>query len=314
MSAGSSPPGGGSPRAGASLSTHLILVGAQLCFASLAVVGRMAVIARVPPAGIVLVRMLGGAIAFTLIARLRGTLRLERKDAAFFLLLAVLSVVLNQELFIHGLARTTATNAVVLGSTIPVFTALTAIVLRYEPVSARRLLGIAVAFTGCVILVGPDELSLSSSHLLGSVMILVNAACYGVYLAIARKVAGRYDPLAILAILFLIGLPLVAPLGVHAWTVAAPLTRSGVAFLAFLILVPTVGAYSLIQIGLRRAESSLVASYIYLQPVFATAGAAILLDERPGGQTALAAAVVLGGVWISAGARPSPAPASAPSS
>jgi drug/metabolite transporter (DMT)-like permease len=309
VSAGSS-----TPPSRARLSTHLILIGAQLCFASLAVVGRMAVDARVPPAGIVLVRMLGGAIAFTLIARLRGTLKLERKDAAFFLLLAVLGVVLNQELFIHGLARTTATNAVVLGSTIPVFTALAAIALRYESVSARRLLGIAIAFTGCVILVGPDELSLSSSHLLGSVMILVNAACYGIYLAIAGKVAGRYDPLAILAILFLIGLPLVAPLGVQAWAQAAPLTRSGVAFLAFLILVPTVGAYSLIQIGLRRAESSLVASYIYLQPVFAAAGAAVLLDERPGGQTALAAVVVLGGVWISAGVKPGPGPGPAPSS
>ncbi len=291
------------------LGTHAILIGAQLCFASLAVVGRMAVIAHVPPAGIVLVRMLGGALAFTSIARLRGALRLERRDRAFFALLAVLGVVLNQELFIHGLAHTTATNAVVLGSTIPVFTALTAIVLRYEPVSPVRLLGIAVAFAGCVILVGPDELSLSSSHLLGSGMILVNAACYGIYLAIARKVSGRYDPFTILAILFVIGLPLVAPLGVYAWTAAAPLTAAGVAFLAFLILVPTVGAYSLIQIGLRRAESSLVASYMYLQPVFATIAAAILLDERPGGRTALAAAVVLGGVWISVMARPTVMPA-----
>jgi drug/metabolite transporter (DMT)-like permease len=298
------------------LATHGILVGSQLCFASLAVVGRMAVIAHVPPAGIVLVRMLGGAVAFTLIAYLRGGLRssggaggLARGDRAFFFLLAILGVVLNQELFIHGLARTTATNAVVLGSTIPVFTALTAIALRYEPVSPRRLLGIAVAFTGCVLLVGPDELSLSSSHLAGSVMILINAACYGVYLAIARKVSGRYDPMTILAILFVIGVPLVAPLGVHAWTQAAPLTANAIAFLAFLILVPTVGAYSLIQIALRRAESSLVASYIYLQPIFATAGAALLLDERPGGRTALAAAVVLGGVWISAMAKPGARPA-----
>lgn len=291
------------------LATHGILVGAQLCFASLAVVGRMAVIANVPPAGIVLVRMLGGAAAFSLIAYLRGALRVQRGDRSFFLLLALLGVVLNQELFIHGLASTTATNAVVLGSTIPVFTALTAIILRYEPVSPLRLIGIATAFTGCVILVGPDEFSLSSSHLLGSVMILVNAACYGVYLAIARKVSDRYDPMAILAILFVIGVPLVAPLGVHAWTQAAPLTSQSIAFLAFLILVPTVGAYSLIQIGLRRAESSLVASYIYLQPIFATAGAALLLDERPGGRTALAAVVVFGGVWISAAARPRAKPA-----
>lgn len=295
-----SPPGSG--RA-ASPATLLILVGAQLCFASLAVVGRMAVNAHLPPAGIVLVRMLGGALAFTAIARLRGVLKLERRDALLFVGLALLGVVLNQELFIHGLAHTTATNAVVLGSTIPVFTTLAAIVLRYEPVSPMRLLGIAVAFTGCVILVGPEELSLSSSHLLGSVMILINAACYGVYLAIARKVAGRYDPFAILAILFVIGVPLVAPLGAHAWAGAAPLGASGAAFLAFLILVPTVGAYSLIQIGLRRAEASLVASTIYLQPVFATAGAAVLLDERPGPRTALAAAIVFAGVWISARAR-----------
>ncbi len=166
-----------------------------------------------------------------------------------------------------------------------------------------RLLGIATAFTGCVILVGPDELSLSSSHLFGSVLILVNAASYGIYLVIGRKLVDRYDPMAILAILFLIGVPLVAPLGVHAWTQAAPLTASGVAFLAFLILVPTVCAYSLMQIALGRAESSLVASYIYLQPVFATVAAALLLDERPGGRTAVAAAIVLGGVWISARAR-----------
>jgi drug/metabolite transporter (DMT)-like permease len=288
------------------LTIHLILIGAQLCFASLAVVGRLAVIAQVPPAGIVLVRMIGGALAFLLIARLRGTLRIHRRDLAFFILCAVLGVVLNQELFIHGLARTTATNAVVLGSTIPVFTALFAVVLGYEPVSRLRLAGIAVAFVGCIVLVGPDELSLSSSHLLGSVMVLANAASYGMYLAIARKIAGRYDPMAIVAVLFSIGVPLVAPLGIYAWSHAAPLTGASVGFLAFLVLIPTVAAYSLVQIGLRHAESSLVASYIYLQAVFTTIGAAILLDERPGQRTVVAAAIVLSGVFISAQARPAP--------
>ncbi|NJM92183.1 MAG: EamA family transporter, partial [Rhodospirillaceae bacterium] len=222
--------------------------------------------------------------------------RLERRDRRFFVLCAVLGVVINQELFIHGLARTTATNAVVLGSTIPVFTALFAIALGYESASRTRLVGIALAFVGCVVLVGPDELSLKSSHLLGSVMVLANAASYGMYLAIARKVAGRYDPFAIVAILFLVGVPLVAPLGVHAWSQAGPLTGATIGFLAFLILVPTVGAYSLVQIALQHAESSLVASYIYLQPIFTTVAAAFLLDERPG-PTAAAAAIVLGGVW-----------------
>jgi drug/metabolite transporter (DMT)-like permease len=293
-------------RAPSRLAIHAMLAAAQLCFASLAVVGRMAVVAHVPPAGIVLVRMIGGAVAFSAIATWRGTLQLERRDRRFFVLCAVLGVVINQELFIHGLARTTATNAVVLGSTIPVFTALFAIALGYESASRTRLAGIALAFVGCIVLVGPDELSLKSSHLLGSVMVLANAASYGMYLAIARKVAGRYDPFAIVAILFLVGVPLVAPLGVHAWSQAGPLTGATFGFLAFLILVPTVGAYSLVQIALQHAESSLVASYIYLQPVFTTVAAAFLLDERPGPRTAAAAAIVLGGVWISARGGPRP--------
>ncbi|MEZ4362062.1 MAG: DMT family transporter [Kofleriaceae bacterium] len=287
----------------APLSVHLVLLAAQLCLASLAVVGRLAMVAHVPPAGIVLVRMVGGAIAFAAIARWRGTLKLERGDAPFFLLCALLGVVLNQELFLHGLARTTATNAVVLGCTIPVFTAIFSIALGYETASGLRLLGIALAFVGCFVLVGPSELSLASSHLLGSLMVLANAASYGMYLTLARRIAGRYDPIAIVAILFCIGAPLVTPLGVHAWSHAAPLTGATVAFLAFLVLIPTVAGYSLVQLGLRHAESSLVASYVYLQPVFASVGAAILLDERPGERTAAAAAIVLGGVWISTRAR-----------
>ncbi|HRC57082.1 MAG TPA: DMT family transporter [Kofleriaceae bacterium] len=285
------------------LTVHLLLIAAQLCFASLAVVGRMAVVAHVPPAGIVLVRMVGGALVFALIARARGVLRIERRDLRLFILCAVLGVVLNQELFIHGLARTAATNAVVLGSTIPVFTALFSIALGYEPWSRWRVAGIAVAFIGCLVLVGPDELSLSSSHLVGSVMVLANAASYGLYLALARKIAGRYDPWAIVAVLFLIGVPLVTPLGVVAWSTAPPLTGTTLAFLGFLVAVPTVAAYSLVQIGLRHAESSLVASYIYLQPVFTTIGATLLLDEPPGGQTLVAASIVLSGVWISAQAK-----------
>jgi drug/metabolite transporter (DMT)-like permease len=61
----------------------------------------------------------------------------------------------------HGLARTTTTNAVVVGSTIPVFAALASIALGREPVRARRLAGIAVAFGGVAALVGVEDLSLA---------------------------------------------------------------------------------------------------------------------------------------------------------
>jgi drug/metabolite transporter (DMT)-like permease len=287
------------------LAVHLILLAGQICFAALPVAGRLAMQGgRIPPAGIVIVRMCGGALVFTIVALRRGTLRIDRADIPKLLACALLGVAANQELFIQGLARSTATNASVLGATIPVFTALVAIVLGAEPARVRRLVGIAIAFGGAAALVGVEDVSTSSQHLAGSVMILANSLSYGTYLVVVRPLADKYDPVALLALMFIAGIPMVAPFGIAAWADAPPLDAGGVAYLAFLIAVPTVGAYTLVQTALRRAEATLVAAYIYLQPVFATAGAILLLDETLTVRMAGCGMIVLFGVWLAARSRP----------
>jgi len=252
------------------------------------------------PAGIVLARMTGGALVFALIAWRRGVLRLARADVPALIGCSLIGVAANQELFVQGLSRSTATNASVLGSTIPVFTALVAILLRREPVHPRRLIGIAVAFSGVAALVGADQMSMSSDHLAGSVMVLVNSLCYGTYLVVVRRLAGKYDPLALLAWLFLFAVPMVAPLGIIELAHTPALHASDIEFILFLIAFPTVAAYGLVQVALRRTESSLVAAYIYLQPVIATIAAMWLLDEQPTARTAVCGAIVLFGVWLAA--------------
>jgi drug/metabolite transporter (DMT)-like permease len=152
--------------------------------------------------------------------------------------------------------------------------------------------------------VGAEDLSLSSQHFTGSVLVLVNAMSYGIYLAIVRPLADRYDPIALLAFMFLAGVVMVAPLGIRAFAVdPRPITGSDCAFFAFLIAVPTVAAYSFIQLGLRRAEASLVAVYIYLQPVLAATAAVLILDEPVGPRLVICGGIVLSGVWLAARGR-----------
>ena len=284
------------------LSTHVILLFGQIAFASLPIAGKLA-LADIPPGVIPLVRTVGGALVFTLWAWRRGTLAWPKGDIGFIVLCALLGNVLNQELFIHGLARSTATNAVVIGSTIPVFTVLIAIVLRRERARLHRIGGMAIAFAGVAILVGADDLSTDSDHLLGSLMVLANALAYGSYLVIGKPLAERHDPIAILAYLFIAGTPMVAPIGIAAFANAPALDVADLAFLAFLIAVPTVAAYALVQTALKRAESSLVAAYIYLQPVFAALGTWLILDEHIGSRTLGCGLIVLFGVWLAARSR-----------
>ena len=282
----------------AALSVHLILIVAQVCFAALPVAGRLALNGTIGPAAIVLARVCGGALVFTLIAWRRGVLRIRREDMWPLLGCALLGVAANQELFVHGLARSTATNASLLNATIPVWTIVVAIVLRREPLRLRRMLGVVVAFGGVIALVGVDRMSTAPGHLLGSIMVLLNSLCYSSFLVVVRPLGERYDPFALIAWLFIAAAPFVAPFGIHELVNSPPLAGADFAYLGFLVAVPTVTAYALVQIALQRSESTLVAAYIYLQPVFATLGAMALLGEQPSLRTLLCGAVVLAGVRI----------------
>lgn len=286
------------------MSTHAILLGAQLCFASLAVVGRMAV-GHIPPNVVVATRIVGGMLAFATIAATRGVLaRPRRADLVRLIACAFLGVVANQTLFLNGLAHSTATNGSLLGATAPVYAAVFAVLAGHERFSAQRAGGIALALAGAALLVGLERVSTDPAHLAGNVMIVVNAISYALFLVLVGPLAARYPPLGLIALLFVAGAVLITPVGVVAWAHFAPeATRVDAAFLAFLVAVPTVGAYGLTQVALARAEPSLVATYIYLQPVLATAGAALLLGEPIGPRTLAAAAMILAGVFTSSRAR-----------
>jgi drug/metabolite transporter (DMT)-like permease len=250
----------------------------------------------VPANAIVLLRVAGAAVVFVIIARGRGGF--AKKDLPRIVACSLLGVVLNQILFLNGLARTTAVNASVLGSMIPVFTAAIAMLTRREPARPGRLLGIAVAMSGTLVLVRGESFSFSDANTIGNLLIVANSLSYACFLVLARTLAGRIAPTTFVALLFASALPFVAPMGIVAWASFTP-TGTDLALLAFIVAVPTVGAYGLNQLALVRAEASLVAAYVYLQPLLATVGAMVLLGERPGARVLVAGVLILAGLAVS---------------
>jgi drug/metabolite transporter (DMT)-like permease len=275
-----------------------------VCFAALAVAGKAA-LATVPPNAIVLWRVGAGALVFLLLARAGGGgVRAEKRDWLRLPACALLGVAANQLLFVNGLSHSTATNASVLGATIPVFTAAVGILSGREKPRARLLAGIGVALAGTLLLVRVDHFSLADDHVAGNLMILANSLCYGTFLVFVRDLAPRYPPMTLVALLFLAATPMVAPFGAADLAhVLSALTPARIGFLLFLLAVPTVGAYALNQRALAQAEASLVAVYVYLQPILATTGAVLLLGERPGWREGAAALLILVGVAIAARRR-----------
>ena len=209
-------------------------------------------------------------------------------------LYALLGVIANQLLFIYGLSRTTATDAVVMGASIPVFTVGAALALRRERATAAKLVGLAVALAGALTLAASARAARP-----GNWLVLANSLCFSFYLVLQRDLLARYRAITVVAATFLVAAVVLVPLGAPTLLAAAP-SLDGHAWraLGWIALAATVVPYLLNAWALARVPASVVAIYIYLQPLLGALIAAKVLGERPGWATAAAGALIGGGIAL----------------
>jgi drug/metabolite transporter (DMT)-like permease len=194
--------------------------------------------------------------------------------------LSVLGILLNQGLFLMGLARSTAINAGLLICLIPVFTFLVAALFGLESFSARRGTGVVIALISALPLFLARGASLGEGHATGNLLLAGNSLCYAVDLVFSRPLTLRHPPLVVIAWVYLLSvpwLPLFAtqgPLGP-----ALPSPEVWAAF-AYVLIFPTVLAYLLNMIALSRLPASTTAFYIFVQPFITAIAAWFVLGER----------------------------------
>lgn len=276
-------PAAHSPQTGG-LGPHVALVAVQVIFGTWPIFGKIA-LRVLPSTGLVAFRVAGAAAAFFLFGRLTRRLVVPaRRDLARFALYSLLGVVLNQLLFTKGLALSTATNSALLGTSIPVFTLLVGALLGLERLTLRAALGTVVAAAGVVYLIDPFGADFSGDKTLGNVLLVANTLSYGAYLALTQDAFRRYGALNAMTWVFLFGCVVAVPVGGYQLA-QTPLGEVGAGVwltVAYIILVPTVGAYYLNAWALERASPSTVAVYIYLQPLIAYAVAPLVLGAEEG--------------------------------
>ena len=269
-------------------------------FATWPIVGKVALKA-IPSVALVALRVAGAGLAFILIGALRGRVgRIQKRDWPLLIASSLLGVVLNQWLFVKGLSLTSVINATLLGTTIPIFTLLVSIALRTDRASFRRGLGICLAGAGVVYLIGPARAEFSSVTRLGDLLIVTNSLCYGTYIAISKDLMKRYSALTVITWIFIVGSVATVPFGAVSLSHVDLRSIGPVIWLAiaYIILVPTVGAYYLSAWALGRVPPSTVAVYIYLQPLIAFSLAPLLLGEKLSWRTLVAALLIFAGVLV----------------
>jgi drug/metabolite transporter (DMT)-like permease len=289
------------------IAPHLALIAVQIMFGTWPIVGKIA-LRSISTTSLVAMRIIGAAIIFSLVGRNVGELfRLPKRVIAWLAVTSLLGVVFNQLLFVKGLSLSTAINSTLLTATIPVITLIASILLGYEKGTLRHAIGVLFALVGVLMLVDPFQASFSPQTTAGNILVILSAISYGAYLAVSRNLFRRYGALTVITWIFVLGAIMTIPVAAYAWPTEKnwqQVTTAVWLAVAYVIIVPRVGAYYLNSWAITRVSPSIVAIYIYLQPLLAFGIAPLVLGETLSARIIVACCLVLAGVTVVTLRRP----------
>lgn len=286
---------------------HGALLVVSFCFATFPVAGKWAMFGFEPRAISVWRVVVAALVLMTLAYRKHpNEMRMSGRDLLQAFWLSLLGVSVNQVLYIEGLKRASATNAGLFMCLIPVLTYGISVLFGREALVLRKVFGLFLAMTGVAVLFVFRRSNQAADSLLGYVLVVLNATSYSVYLVLAKPMLKRKPALVVIAWVFLFGAAVVPLMSLDvAWAPEAS-GRAWVA-LAWILLFPTITSYGLNTWALERTEASIVGIYVCLQPIINMFLAALLLSERLKWPSAVAALLVLLGVYFVTRARRRPA-------
>jgi drug/metabolite transporter (DMT)-like permease len=257
---------------------------------------RVAVVPLGPIALVELRQVIAGGVLLFYLAAIGVALDVGTRWRTF-LILALLNSALPFTLIATAQQILTASYTVILVATSPLFAAMIAAAVLKEPLTARKVAGLALGIAGVALLVGWNPAAEALPPAWTIAFVLAAAALYAIAGIYTRVAAQGIPPLAtaagsqLAAALLLVPLvPFSPPAAMPsplAWAavLALALFSSALAFILYFQLIRSIGPVKTLTVN-------------FLTPLFGVGGGVLLLGERFTANVAAGAAVILGATWL----------------
>ena len=206
-----------------------------------------------------------------------------------------------------GLQYTSATNAVLLNSFIPVATIALSWAFLGKRLHGVEWLGVATSLAGVVIIVARGEMATLAALTLnlGDLWLLAAVAVWALYtIGLQWRPAG-VDPMLMLAAFTVVGLVVLAPF--YAMEIAdgrlIEATPAALAGIAYTGTLPAFVGYIFYNRAVGEVGASKASLFIHLMPVFGTLLAALFLGEVPQLYHYAGIALVFVGIYLTTALR-----------
>jgi len=266
-----------------------------VCWAS-AFAGIRAGLQGYGPGELALLRFVTASAVLAALAWRRGMRLPALKDAPGIALSGFLGITVYHVALNYGEMTVTAGAASLLIASVPVFTALLAILILGERLPLRGWAGIALSFSGIALIALGEGGGVRFEP--GSGLILLAAVGSSLYFIIQKPYLKRYGALQMTAfaiwtgtLFMLVWIPDMARQLIH-----APLKAT--AAVVYLGVFPAALAYLTWTYALARQPASRLMTFLYLNPALAIFIAWIWLGEIPNILVLIGGAVSVGGVVL----------------
>ncbi len=220
----------------------------------------------------------------------------------FITIQGIIGVAGFNSLIYMAMQTTTAINAVLVNSCIPVIIVLISWVMYKDRLSVRQCLGVATSLSGVVLIMSRGEIStLLELHFnRGDILVFIAATLWALYSANLKRYPKGLHPLAYQVGIVLVGLTILLPLYLLEISTGKTMTVSmgSIITILYVAIFASVLAFIFWNRAIKMVGANMAGPFIHLMPVFSTILAVVFLGETLTPNHIKAILLIFGGILM----------------
>lgn len=293
------------------LKGHSSMLGANVMWGLMSPMAKFVMVGgAVTPLVVTDLRITGAMVLFWIASFFQKPERVTPKDLLKLLGASLLAIVFNQGCFIFGVGMTSPVDASIITTSMPLLAMVLAAIYLKEPITGKKVLGIAVGAAGALLLIlGSHQVSeakaIGNHYIWGDLLVLLAQLSYALYFVLFKNFVNKYSLITIMKWMFTYAFICALPFSYHdlLHTGWKSLQGTEIGALIFIVVGSTFISYVLIVIGQKNLRPTVAGMYNYVQPLVASIVAVCWGMDTFNFVKIISVALIFGGVYLVTGSR-----------
>lgn len=250
-------------------------------------------------------RVFGAMVLFWIASFFRKPEHVGHKDLAKLFVASLLAIVFNQGCFIFGVGLTSPADASIITTSMPLWAMILAAIYLKEPITGKKVLGIALGATGALLLILGSQQNAAAStngdnNIWGDILVLCAQLSYALYIVLFKDFVGKYSVFTIMKWMFTYAFICALPFS-YDDILAVQWTSLGVAeclSLVFIVVGSTFLSYIFVIVGQKNLRPTVAGMYNYVQPIVACIVAVCWRMDSFNWIKGFSVVLIFGGVYL----------------